>query len=172
MKKRVLSLLMALALCFTMLPAAAFAETVDAAAAEVQTGGKTADAHLAKEDATKDGGALQAAQTLIDTLPENAAKIEAQLRAIDEAMDALTAEEADALDMERYLSVCAALAAMTEVQAGHEHPICGDVSCNKHGASLTGWVGVSELSDDMEAGYYYLTGPVTRRIVIMIVPFA
>ena len=168
---------MALALCFTMLPAAAFAETVDAAAAEVQTDGKTADAHLAKEDATKDGGALQAAQTLIDTLPENvtaenAAKIEAQLRAIDEAMDALTAEQSNALDMERYLSVCAALAAMTEVQAGHEHPICGDVSCNKHGASLTGWVGVSELSDDMEAGYYYLTGPVTRRIVIMIVPFA
>ena len=137
MKKRVLSLLMALALCFTMLPAAAFAETVDAAAAEVQTDGKTADAHLAKEYATKDGGALQAAQTLIDTLPEdvtaeNAAKIEAQLLAIDEAMDALTAEEAGALDMERYLSVCAALAAMTEVQAGeHSHKLCS------HGGNCT-----------------------------------
>ena len=43
-----------------------------------------------------------------------------------------------------------------------DHPICGDASCNKHGASLTDWVGVSELSDDMEEGYYYLTGPVTR----------
>mgnify|MGYP002550842994 CR=1 FL=1 len=40
MKKRVLSLLMALALCFTMLPTAAFAETSDAAA---QTAGGTTD---------------------------------------------------------------------------------------------------------------------------------
>ena len=40
MKKRVLSLFMALALCLTMLPTAAFAETSDAAA---QTAGGTAD---------------------------------------------------------------------------------------------------------------------------------
>ena len=69
--------------------------------------------------------------------------------------------------MARYEALCEQLAAQVSLTAERggehaDHPICGDASCNKHGASLTDWVGVSELSDDMEEGYYYLTGPVTR----------
>ena len=63
MKKRVLSLLMALALCFTMLPTAALAQ---------QTG--AADVYTTGEDTAVQGKraaeAVRAAQALIDALPE------------------------------------------------------------------------------------------------------
>lgn len=164
MKKRVLSLLMALALCFTMLPTAALAQ---------QTG--AADVYTTGEDTAVQGKraaeAVRAAQALIDALPDevtadNAEEIAAQLANLDETLAALTEEQYAQLDTTRYEALCAALVpqvSLTAEQAGHtNHPICGDASCNKHGASLTDWVGVSELSDDMEEGYYYLTGPVTR----------
>ena len=112
------------------------------------------------------------AQALIDALPEdvtaeNAEEIEQQLMALEAALEALTEEQLALLDMTRYEALCAALVSQVSLTAERggehaDHPICGDASCNKHGASLTDWVGVSELSDDMEAGYYYLTGPVTR----------
>ena len=162
MKKRVLSLLMALALCFTMLPTAALAQ---------QTG--AADVYTTGEDTAVQGKrAVRAAQALIDALPDevtadNAEEIAAQLANLDETLAALTEEQLAALDMARYEALCEQLAAQVSLTAERggehaDHPICGDASCNKHGASLTDWVGVSELSDDMEEGYYYLTGPVTR----------
>ena len=165
MKKRVLSLLMALALCFTMLPTAALAQ---------QTG--AADVYTTSEDTAVQGKrateAVRAAQALIDALPEdvtaeNAEEIEQQLMALEAALEALTEEQLALLDMTRYEALCAALVSQVSLTAERggehaDHPICGDASCNKHGASLTDWVGVSELSDDMKAGYYYLTGPVTR----------
>lgn len=47
------------------------------------------------------------------------------------------------------------------VQAAHtNHPICGDADCTDHGDTLTGWVGVSDLSKITTAGNYYLTAPV------------
>ena len=47
------------------------------------------------------------------------------------------------------------------VQAAHvDHPICGDADCTDHGDTLTGWVGVSDLSKITTAGNYYLTAPV------------
>lgn len=156
MKKRVLSLLMALALCFTMLPTAALAQ---------QTG--AADVYTTGEDTAVQGKraaeAVRAAQALIDALPDevtadNAEEIAAQLANLDETLAALTEEQYAQLDTTRYEALCAALVpqvSLTAEQAGHtNHPICGDASCNKHGASLTDWVGVSELSDDMEEGYY------------------
>lgn len=165
MKKRVLSLFMALALCLTMLPTAALAQQTGAA--DVYTTGE--DTAVQDKQAAE---AVRAAQALIDALPDevtadNAEEIEAQLIALDEALAALTEEQLAALDMARYEALCAALVSQVSLTAERggehaDHPICGDVSCNKHGASLTGWVGVSELSDDMEAGYYYLIGPVTR----------
>ncbi len=87
--------------------------------------------------------------------------------ALEAALEALTEEQLALLDMTRYEALCAALVSQVSLTAERggehaDHPICGDASCNKHGASLTDWVGVSELSDDMEEGYYYLTGPVTR----------
>ena len=165
MKKRVLSLFMALALCLTMLPTAALAQQTGAA--DVYTTGE--DTAVQDKQAAE---AVRAAQALIDALPDevtadNAEEIEAQLIALDEALAALTEEQLAALDMARYEALCEQLAAQVSLTAERggehaDHPICGDASCNKHGASLTDWVGVSELSDDMEEGYYYLTGPVTR----------
>ena len=165
MKKRVLSLFMALALCLTMLPTAALAQQTGAA--DVYTTGE--DTAVQDKQAAE---AVRAAQALIDALPDevtadNAEEIEAQLIALDEALAALTEEQLAALDMARYEALCEQLAAQVSLTAERggehaDHPICGDASCNKHGASLTDWVGVSELSDDMGEGYYYLTGPVTR----------
>ena len=172
MKKRVLSLFMALALCLTMLPTAALAEEAGAApdtgnVESVYTIGDDTVVQIGEES-----DPVQVAQALIDALPEdvtaeNAEEIEQQLMALEAALEALTEEQLALLDMTRYEALCAALVSQVSLTAERggehaDHPICGDVSCNKHGASLTGWVGVSELSDDMEAGYYYLIGPVTR----------
>ena len=172
MKKRVLSLFMALALCLTMLPTAALAEEAGAApdtgnVESVYTIGDDTVVQIGEES-----DPVQVAQALIDALPEdvtaeNAEEIEQQLMALEAALEALTEEQLALLDMTRYEALCAALVSQVSLTAERggehaDHPICGDASCNKHGASLTDWVGVSELSDDMEAGYYYLTGPVTR----------
>ena len=156
---------MALALCFTMLPTAALAQQTGAA--DVYTTGE--DTAVQDKQAAE---AVRAAQALIDALPDevtadNAEEIAAQLANLDETLAALTEEQLAALDMARYEALCEQLAAQVSLTAERggehaDHPICGDASCNKHGASLTDWVGVSELSDDMEEGYYYLTGPVTR----------
>ena len=172
MKKRVLSLFMALALCLTMLPTAALAEEAGAApdtgnVESVYTIGDDTVVQIGEES-----DPVQVAQALIDALPEdvtaeNAEEIEQQLMALEAALEALTEEQLALLDMTRYEALCAALVSQVSLTAERggehaDHPICGDASCNKHGASLTDWVGVSELSDDMEAGYYYLIGPVTR----------
>ena len=127
MKKRVLSLLMALALCFTMLPTAALAQ---------QTG--AADVYTTGEDTAVQGKraaeAVRAAQALIDALPDevtadNAEEIAAQLANLNETLAALTEEQLAALDMARYEALCAALVpqvSLTAEQAGHtNHPICG-----------------------------------------------
>ena len=172
MKKRVLSLFMALALCLTMLPTAALAEEAGAApdtgnVESVYTIGDDTVVQIGEES-----DPVQVAQALIDALPEdvtaeNAEEIEQQLMALEAALEALTEEQLALLDMTRYEALCAALVSQVSLTAERggehaDHPICGDASCNKHGASLTDWVGVSELSDDMKEGYYYLTGPVTR----------
>ena len=86
MMKRVLSLLLALALCFSLLPAAAFA---------------------------KDAGAAEEIQT--DGNP-NAEELSAQLAAIDEALAALTEEQLAALNTARYVALCEALTGLTAVQ--------------------------------------------------------
>ena len=165
MKKRVLSLLMALALCFTMLPTAALAQ---------QTG--AADVYTTGEDTAVQGKrAVRAAQALIDALPDevtadNAEEIAAQLANLDETLAALTEEQYAQLDMTRYEALCAALlpqVSLTAEQAGHtNHPICGDASCKESshqlpaGESWTAIHDAGELKGITKAGYYYLTGPV------------
>ena len=128
MKKRVLSLLMALALCFTMLPTAALAQ---------QTG--AADVYTTGEDTAVQGKraaeAVRAAQALIDALPDevtadNAEEIAAQLANLNETLVALTEEQLAALDMARYEALCAALVpqvSLTAERGGEhaDHPICG-----------------------------------------------
>ena len=176
MKKRVLSLLMTLALCFTMLPTAAVAEMVGANTAGAyavgeDTGGQGKQDQQKqdeqKQDQQKQDEAVQAAQALIDALPEEvtadgAEELQAQLIAVDKALAELDDEQLAALDMARYEALCAAPTELTAEQAAHSsHPICGDTSCKEHGAALTDWKGVSSLDEITGAGHYYLTGPVT-----------
>jgi len=167
MKKRVLSLLMALALCFTMLPTAALAQ---------QTG--AADVYTTGEDTAVQGKraaeAVRAAQALIDALPDevtadNAEEIAAQLANLDETLAALTEEQLAALDMARYEALCEQLAAQVSLTAERggehaDHPVCGDASCKESshqlpvGESWTAIHDAGELKGITKAGYYYLTG--------------
>jgi len=137
MKKRVLSLFMALALCLTLLPTAALAETAGTARDGEPAGG----VYTVGEDTAAQGEAaldeaVRAAQALIDALPEeatadNADELQARLIALDAALDALTDEQLAALDMTRYEALCAALAALTAEQAAHSHALC------THGSGCT-----------------------------------
>lgn len=167
MKKRVLSLLMALALCFTMLPTAALAQ---------QTG--AADVYTTGEDTAVQGKraaeAVRAAQALIDALPDevtadNAEEIAAQLANLDETLAALTEEQLAALDMARYEALCAALAAQVSLTAERggehaDHPICGAAHKDINGhtgacadVTWTAWDGVSDITYDANnTAYVYL----------------
>ena len=169
MKKRVLSLLMALTLCFTMLPTAALAQQTGAA--DVYTTGE--DTAVQGKRAVK---AVRAAQALIDALPDevtadNAEEIAAQLANLDETLAALTEEQYAQLDMTRYEALCAALVSQVSLTAERggehaDHPICGDASCKESshqlpvGESWTAIHDAGELEGITKAGYYYLTGPV------------
>ena len=183
MKKRVLSLFLAFVLSFSMMPMSAFAEEAGTVTEQETQKGEntvnvsaigedTAEASTTGEDisggnaAAKDA-AVEAAQALIDALPEeataeNADGLQAQLIAIDKAMEALDEEQRAELNMTRYDAICAALTTFVAAQDGeHTHPICGDAGCTQHGETLTDWVGVSSLEDINGAGHYYLIGPVT-----------
>ena len=167
MKKRVLSLLMALALCFTMLPTAALAQQTGAA--DVYTTGE--DTAVQDKQAAE---AVRAAQALIDALPDevtadNAEEIEAQLIALDEALAALTEEQYAQLDMTRYEALCAALAAQVSLTAERggehaDHPICGAAHKDINGhtgacadVTWTAWDGVSDITYDANnTAYVYL----------------
>lgn len=169
MKKRVLSLLMALALCFTMLPTAALAQ---------QTG--AADVYTTGEDTAVQGKraaeAVRAAQALIDALPDevtadNAEEIAAQLANLDETLAALTEEQYAQLDTTRYEALCAALVpqvSLTAERGGEhaDHPVCGathadigDHTADKCEANVTwtAWDGVSDITYDANnTAYVYL----------------
>ena len=134
------------------------------------TGESVSDSDAGTQDTTADDekkAAVQKVQALIDALPEtvtveNAESVGAQLEAIEAAMAELTEEQTDQLNMARYAALCAAAVALTAEQSGeHVHPICG-ASCTDdevHG-NVT-WTGVSELTNNMAAGNYYLTGNIT-----------
>ena len=152
MKKRVLSLVMAFVLSFSMMPMSAFAEEAGAVTeqngedtAEVSnTGENTAEVSNTVEDisgnaVTKDT-AVEAAQALINALPEevtaeNADELQAQLIAIDKAMEALNDEQRAELNMTHYENICAVLATFVAAQDGtthKNHPICGATTCEGH----------------------------------------
>ena len=215
MKKRVLSLFMALALSLSMTPTVAFAEEAGTVTEqEAQSGESIADVYSGGEDAigndsgddttvddiTRDvsggdvsGGdaeqdaEVRAVQALIDALPEsitaeNADELQAQLIAIDKAMEALDEAQLAKLDRARYYAICTCTALTTFVAAqngGHtNHPICG-ATCNGHkdGSSHkdeTDWIPLSYVdgklmkngvewkmkdgdhSYELETGNYYL----------------
>ncbi len=165
MKKRVLSLFLTFVLSFSMMPMSAFAEGTGAVAEqEAQSSGDTAYVSItgedvsggdaANEDASNKDTAVEAAQALIDALPEevtaeNADELQAQLMAIDEALAELSEEQAAGLDMTRYEKICAALnaPALVAEQDG--------VHTEADHASMTEWTETDSLPNT--AGSYYLT---------------
>ena len=169
MKKRVLSLFLTFVLSFSMMPMSAFAEGTGAVAEqEAQSSGDTAyvsntgedvsGGDAANEDASNKDTAVEAAQALIDALPEevtaeNADELQAQLMAIDEALAELSEEQAAGLDMTRYEKICAALnapALVAEQDSGHTEA--------DH-ANMIPWEKTDSLPNT--AGSYYLTKDVT-----------
>lgn len=120
MKKRLLSMLMALVLCLTLLPTAALADELGPVdgTSTVETAGADAEAE-AKAKAGAE--AVAAVQAMINALPdalteENAGDVSAMLGEIDAAMAALGDEERAALDLTQYQAVIAALAALAAAQ--------------------------------------------------------
>ena len=187
MKKRILSLFLALAMCLSLLPTAAFAaeDTTEQEMEQVEPVGPVEEEQ--EPQPTEGGGtadetgetdeAVQAAQALIDALPENvtaenAAALEAQLAALDEALAALSEEQYAQLDMTRYEALCEAMNELTaEQENGHSHPICGATHTNigDHegdcaDVTWTAWDGVNEITYDSETktAYVYLTGNAER----------
>ena len=142
MKKRLLSMLMALVLCLTLLPTAALADelgpvdgtsTVETAGADAEAAAKAEAEAKAKAEAEAeekaeaeakakaDAEAAAAVQAMIDALPdalteENAEDVSAKLGEIDAAMAALGDEERAALDLTQYQAAIAALAALAAAQ--------------------------------------------------------
>ena len=165
MKKRVLSLFLTFVLSFSMMPMSAFAEGTGAVAEqEAQSSGDTAyvsttgedvsGGDAANEDASNKDTAVEAAQALIDALPEevtaeNADELQAQLMAIDEALTELSGEQTAGLDMTRYEKICAALNAPALVAEQDS------VHTEADHASMTEWTATDSLPNT--AGSYYLT---------------
>ena len=183
MKKKILSLFLALTLCLSLLPTAAFAadgaqdpaEPGEEILAPEQLEDPEKDPDPEQEDpSVKQDEVVAAVQAMIDALPD-AAKLDgmddADAMAVYETFQAAcdayydltegqraqlkNTEKLEALS--KWFSQSAALAAGTE----HQHPICGDKDCSEHGKSFSDWQGVSTLTAGMEAGHYYLTDYVT-----------
>ena len=171
MKKRVLSLVLAFVLSFSMMPMSAFAEEAGTVTeqkaqngeetAEVSpTGEETAEVSATGEDissgnaVTKDA-AVEAAQALINALPEevtaeNADELQAQLIAIDKAMEALDEEQRAKLNMTRLENIQAALNGAVAVREDeHDH--------NK----MESWNKQDSLPNEGENKSYYLDTDVT-----------
>ena len=112
MKKRLLSMLMALVLCLTLLPTAALADELGPVdgTSTVETAGADAEAE-AKAKAGAE--AVAAVQAMIDALPEEItaddADIADALAAIEGEMAALSEDQRAALDVSRYEAALAAL---------------------------------------------------------------
>ena len=139
MIKKGVSLLMALALCLTLLPASALAAEAQGQAGQEQTvltqgndgqtqapgrdgageDDKTSDEAPNKAPDEEPDEAVSAVQALIDALPAaedisdaNADEVSGQLDAIDEAKLALTEEQATQLDFAKYDAAAAAVLAL------------------------------------------------------------
>ena len=125
MKKRVLSLFLALTLCFSLLPTAALAEEAGAAQDTANAGSTYTTGEDTVVQIGEESDPVQVPQALIDALPEdvtaeNAEEIEQQLMALEAALEALTEEQLAALDLTRYEAVCAALAELTAMHPAEE----------------------------------------------------
>ena len=150
---------------------AAASGTEDSTAGEAPDTVKPTGESVSGSDAgTQDTGAddekkaaVQKVQALIDALPEtvtedNAESVSAQLEAIAEAMESLTEEQIAELDMEHLYAISEAMSApMTVAEGEHRHPVCGETCTDGDGHEAVTWTPISELTNDMAAGNYYLT---------------
>ena len=166
MKKRVLSMFMALALCLTLLPAPVRAAEDTPESGEDENAGNNADA------------AVSAVQTMIDALPivseldgMTADELDAaydDIQAAYDAYEALNAEQQAQItgaDFEALLGwFNSQTALLADAQSGeHTHCVCGKdsgttVNGHTHNNS-TAWTAADSLPGT--AGSYYLTQPVS-----------
>lgn len=164
MIKKGVSLLMALALCLTLLPASALAAEAQGQAGQEQTvltqgndgqtqapgqdgaggDGKTSDEAPDKAPDEEPDEAVSAVQALIDALPAaedisdaNADEVSGQLDAIDEAKQALTEEQAARLDFARYDAAAAAVLALAGEPGANEPAVLAAIAGTQPGGSGT-----------------------------------
>lgn len=146
--------------------------------------GKYAAEESGQTGTSKDAPAITAAdvQALIDALPEaetisedNAADVEVQLEAIDEAKVQLSDEDFAVLDFTRYDAAVAALMALSgepdtafapQTANDHTHCYCGgSVTAGDHtnhsDVTYQPWNGTSGISYTNNTAYVYLTGNAT-----------
>ena len=178
MKKKILSLFLALTLCLSLLPTAAFAEgdTQDPAEPgeellvpeqpEKPEDDPAPEQEEHQEDpSVKQDEVVAAVQALMDALPgevtaDNADELQAQLMAIDAALEELTDEQTAKLDLTRYEALCEALSGLTAVLAETTSGHTGDHGEYTLPEGKT-WTGINNITAEMDAGYYYLTDDVT-----------
>ena len=174
MKKKILSLFLALTLCLSLLPTAAFAadgaqdpaEPGEEILAPEQLEDPEKDPDPEQEDpSVKQDEVVAAVQALMDALPgevtaDNADELQAQLMAIDAALEELTDEQTAKLDMARYKAVCEVLSSLTAVLAETTSGHTGDHGEYTLPEGKT-WTGINNITAEMDAGYYYLTDDVT-----------
>lgn len=164
MIKKGVSLLMALALCLTLLPASALAAEAQGQAGQEQTvltqgnDGQTqapGQDGAGEDDKTSDevpdeapdeepDEAVSAVQALIDALPAaedisdaNADEVSGQLDAIDEAKQALTEEQAARLDLTGYDAAAAAVLALAGEPDANEPALLAAIAGMQPGGSGT-----------------------------------
>ena len=164
MIKKGVSLLMALALCLTLLPASALAAEAQGQAGQEQTvltqgndgqtqapgqdgageDDKTSDEAPDKAPDEAPDEAVSAVQALIDALPAaedisdaNAGEVSGQLDAIDEAKQALTEEQAARLDLTGYDAAAAAVLALAGEPDANESALLAAIAGTQPGGSGT-----------------------------------
>lgn len=164
MIKKGAALLMALALCLTLLPASTLAAEAQGQAGQEQTvltqgndgqtqapgqdgageDDKTSDEAPDKAPDEEPDEAVSAVQALIDALPAaedisdaNADEVSGQLDAIDEAKQALTEEQAARLDLTGYDAAAAAVLALAGEPDANESALLAAIAGTQPGGSGT-----------------------------------
>ena len=185
MRKRIVSLLLSLALCLTLLPTAAFAE--EAQPEEPIPGEQLEQVQPVQEEPEENEEQSQqdedviAVQALINALPDASELDEMDAEALEsaclaaseayEAYDALTEEQQSALTgVDNMLDILEwatrQVTPLDDTTTGTEHqshPICG-AKCTHTGSdthSGVTWTPVSSLDQIKTKGNYYLTDNVT-----------
>ena len=188
MKKRILSCLMALALCLTLLPTAALAEetegtaqtppaveeSTDPANGEAKQENQSAEQEEQQEDsASKQDGAVAAVQAMIDALPDAAeldgmddedamAVYEAFQTACDAYYETLTEKQQAQLKNTEKLAALSDWFSQSAALAagGHQHPICGASCVDGENHDNVTWTGTRDVTGLQAGRHYYLMNDV------------